>query len=66
MEGGGKFTITFSLAQGVCQIREIREKSGKSILHEKCRGEIREKCHFRENEGNIIEITCPCIAHLDV
>ena len=36
-------SINPHVEEDICQIREIWEKSGKSLLHEKCQGKIGEK-----------------------
>ena len=49
------------LVQGVCQVREVREKSGNSICLKKSQGKVREFYLFEKSQGNVRENGCPCM-----
>ena len=48
-------------SQGVCQVREVREKSGNSICLKKSQGKVREFYLFEKSQGNVRENACPCM-----
>ena len=54
------------IGKEIKKINSVSAKSGKSGKHQGnpfCMKNARGKCYFRENQGNIREITCTCIAY---
>jgi len=50
--------------QGLCQIRDFREKSGKWVVLENITENARNSANARDNTGHIRENVCHCLFRL--